>query len=388
MKSEEEMSKFHQRLQTRPFSELGCLFLLVLGILGVIGIIRIFFDFDDTSPRVSQVYLADLNGDDHLDAFLVFLNELHKVLLNDGHGNFKKGQELLMRNYVLALGDINGDGQTDAILSLFDFEENRNFLACNTDLPDLVLDNYLNSRSLQPFAIMDSNQDGSPKSFIAGCCRYTSTLISYGDLASGSSCISTNNARALNLTDLNDDNALDAFVAKGWVVTDRKTQRKVPNEVWLNDGNGNFYDSGQRLGQAESFSVDLGDVNGNGFADAAVGNRGPDEIWFNDGQGNFSNSSQRLGNGFTQIVFLADLDGDIDLDLFAGGKTNARIWLNDGSGHFLPGQRISFGRTEAVTVGDVTGDGVEDIFVAGVKSYQVWQGKGDGHFSAESRTDY
>lgn len=382
------MSKFHQRLQTRPFSQLGCLFLLVLGILGIIGIVQIFFDFDDTSPRVSQVYLADLNGDNHLDAFLVFLNELHKVLLNDGHGNFKLYQALLMHNYVLALGDINGDGQTDAILSLFEFEEIRNFLACNTDVPDLVLDNHLDSRSLQPFAIMDSNQDGSLKSFIAGCCRYTSTLISYGDLASGSSCIKTNNARALNLADLNGDNILDAFVAKGWVVTDRKTQRKVPNEVWFNDGSGNFYDSGQRLGQAESFSVDLGDLNGDDFADAVVGNRGPDEIWFNNGQGNFSNIGQRLGNDLTQIVFLADLDGDIDLDLFAGGKTSARIWLNDGSGHFLPGQRISFSRAEAVTIGDVTGDGIVDVFVAGVETYQVWRGKGDGHFSAEPRTNY
>ncbi|MGD8402850.1 MAG: VCBS repeat-containing protein [Anaerolineales bacterium] len=349
---------------------------------------KIFIAFDDTSPRISQVYLADLNRDDHLDAFLVFLNELHKVLLNDGHGNFTRNQELLMHNYVLALGDINGDGQTDAILSLFEFEENRNFIACNTDLPDLVLDNPLNAKSLQPFAIQDSNQDGIPESFIAGCCRSTSTLISYGDITNGSQCLETSNARALTLADLNGDKALDAFVTKGWVTTDGKTARRVPNEVWFNDGSGNFYDSGQRLGQAESYSVVLGDVNGDGFTDAVVGNRGADEIWLNDGQGNFSDSGQRLGNGFTQTVYLAQLDGDSDLDLYAVGKTSGRVWLNDGDGQFLSGQRSRFGRTKTATIGDVTGDGVIDILVVGVKSYQVWQGDGDGHFTAGSYTDF
>ncbi len=191
------MSKVYQWFRIRSLTRLGCLFLLILGILGVVGFFQILFDFDDTSPRISQVYLADLNGDDHLDAFLVFLNELHKVLLNDGNGHLSKSRELIMYNYVLALGDINGDGQTDAILSLFEFEDNRNFLACNTDLPGLVSDNPLNAKSLQSFAIKDSNQDGIPESFIAGCCRSTSTLISYGDIASGSACLETNNVRAL-----------------------------------------------------------------------------------------------------------------------------------------------------------------------------------------------
>ncbi len=382
------MSKIHQPLQTRPFSQLGCLFLLVLGILGMIGIIQIFFEFDNTSPRVSQVYLADLNGDGHLDAFLVFLNELHKVLLNDGHGNFKLGQELLMYNYVLALGDINGDGQTDAILSLFNFEDNRNFLSCNTDLPDLIIDNHLNSSSMQSFAITDSNQDGSPESFIAGCCRSTSTLISYGEITKGTPCLKTNNVRTLTLADLNGDKALDAFLAKGRVIADGKTARRVPNEVWFNDGSGNFYDSSQRLGQAESYAVVLGDVNGDSFADAIVGNRWADEVWYNDRQGNFSDSGQRLGSGLTQTVYLADLDGDSDLDFFAVGKTSGRVWLNDGEGQFLSGQRIHFGRAKVATIGDVTGNGIVDILVAGVGSYQVWRGDGAGRFSANPRTGY
>ena len=343
---------------------------------------------DETSPSVYSVYLSDLNGDDHLDAFLVFRNELHKVLLNDGNGYLSKSQELLIHNYVLALGDINGDSQTDVILSLVRFEDNKSFLACKMDAPALVSDNFLNATSLQPFAIKDSDRDGFPEAFIAGCCSYTSTFISYGEFASGSTCLGENNARAVALADLNGDKTLDTFLAKGRVTINGKTQRGLSNEVWFNDGNGNFYDSGQQLGQAESYSVVLGDVNGDGFIDAVVGNRWADDIWLNDGQGNFSNSGQRLGNALTQTIFLADLDGDSDLDLFTGGKTSGRIWLNDGAGRFSSGQRIRFGRTEAVTIGDVTGDGIVDIFIAGVESYQVWQGDGDGRFTPGLSADF
>lgn len=134
--------------------------------------------------------------------------------------------------------------------------------------------------------------------------------------------------------------------------------------------------------------IALRDLNGNGFLDAVVGNRGADEIWFNDGLGNFSDSGQKLGNGLTRSLFLAELDGDGNLDLVVGGETGAQVWLNDGRGHFGQGQLIDHDRYAAIALGDVTGDGLVDIFIAEVSAYQVWRGEGNGRFRPEPRGSF
>ena len=56
---------------------------------------------------------------------------------------------------------------------------------------------------------------------------------------------------------------LDAFIGN---INDQ------PNTVWLNDGLGNFSDTGQRLGGSYSAEVVLGDVDSDGDLDAFVAN--------------------------------------------------------------------------------------------------------------------
>jgi hypothetical protein len=196
-------------------------------------------------------------------------------------------------------------------------------------------------------------------------------------------CLESENSGALALGDLNGDETLDVFLAKGWT----PPTRNIANEVWFNDGQGNFTDSGQRLGNAESYAVALGDLNRDGFLDAVVGNRGAGEIWFNDGQGNFGLGQQHLGRGINTI-FVSDLDRDDDLDLFLGGGGSIQVWLNDGTGQFKAGQRINLDRYDAAAVGDVTADGIPDVFVGGPAAYQVWRGDGKGRFSAGRRSAY
>jgi hypothetical protein len=335
---------------------------------------------DETKPRLFQAYLADLNGDGPLDAFLVYFNEVNRVVLNDGNGHFTYDRGLVIYSYALALGDINADGQVEAILNNFEGQETQ--LLCAQSPPNFRLHSPADSFSSQVFAMRDENDDGSTESFLASCCNGSTVIYNYKTFSNESPCLGQGQANAVALADLNGDGALDAFLAKGRRGILGWEEKDTPNEVWLNNGQGNFIDSGQRLGQAVSLAVVVGDVNGDGFPDAVVGNRGPDDVWLNDGQGRFSNSGQRLGGGMTHSLFLVDLDEDGDLDLFTVGESSSRAWLNDGDGGFRSGQRIRYGWNTAVAVGDVTGDGVVDVFVAGLETYQVWRGAGNGRFTS------
>ena len=134
----------------------------------------------------------------------------------------------------------------------------------------------------------------------------------------------------VSLGDVDGDGDLDAFVAN-------PGDTNAPNRVWLNDGGGNFSDSGNSLGDSQSFDVRLGDLDGDGDLDAFVANADidPNRVWLNDGNGNFSDSNNSLGNSNSHGVSLGDVDGDGDLDAFVANLGEANlVWLNDGDGNF------------------------------------------------------
>ena len=202
------------------------------------------------------------------------------------------------------------------------------------------------------------------------------------------------NSFALALADLDDDGDIDAFVANG------AYSGGNPNKVWLNDGSGRFTDSGQNLGHNNTGAVALADLDGDGDLDAFAGNHpvwennhnvgGGHCIWFNDGRGRFTNSGQALGNAESRSVSLGDIDADGDIDSLIGNYTNYgnKFWLNDGKGFFTDGS-LSLGTIESrdAQLADLDGDGDLDAFVTHLSSQnsaacanKVWFSQGDGTF--------
>ena len=169
------------------------------------------------------------------------------------------------------------------------------------------------------------------------------------------------NSFSVALGDLDGDGDLDAFCAN----IGAALVFGAPDTVYMNNGAGVFTDSGQRLGNLPSTSVALGDLDGDGDLDAFVTSFSrPNKVWLNDGAGIFSDSGQSLAWPGMSVA-LGDLDGDGDLDAFVGhdSSTGCRVWRNNGAGIFSDSGQ-SFGGTDifSVALGDLDGDGDLDAF--------------------------
>ena len=230
---------------------------------------------------------GDVDGDGDIDVMVANFSGPNQLWLNDGNGNFTDSGQLLgnSQSNALQLGDLDGDGDLDAIIS--------NGSSGNPQIPNKV---WFNDGT---GIFSDSGQE-------------LGVYISV----------------SVQLADLDNDGDLDAFFSNGL------NGPGQPNEVYLNDGLGNFTDSGQALGLTDGFAV-LADLDNDGDIDAFVAcylSR-QDRVWLNDGFANFTDTGQRLGNSISHGADLADIDNDGDTDaivanILGGG---ARLWLNDGS---------------------------------------------------------
>jgi hypothetical protein len=266
------------------------------------------------------VALGDLNGDGHLDAFIAngYGAEYDQIWFNNGTGIFSdSGQQLgPTASKGVALGDLNSDGHLDAFVV--------NWLS-----PHKV---YFN--------------DGQGIFTESEQLLFTPAI----------------NSQGIVLADLNGDGHLDAFIG---------TEEQSANEIWFNDGTGNFTQSAQPFPITWTPKAAIGDLNGDGYLDIYMANEQmPDEVWFNDGTGFFTRSEQIFDNVNSSDVVLADIDGDGDLDAIVIGTYGPpkTIWLNNGSGIFTDsGQRLNdvfYAAHSRVIAGDLNKDGAIDLFFA------------------------
>jgi len=361
----------------------------------------------NSPPKTRAVALADLDGDGDLDAYAANGKnegiEPDRVWLNDGTGKFTdSGQKIGEWNgYDVVMRDVDNDGDVDALVAnsgavaMWSNNGAGTFSSRVRTFGDSELGAYHFS-----LGVGDLDGDGDLDIFMAGCCGAVASgpggnwvMLPYntvwlndgqGNFLDTGQRLRSLGSSAVAVGDLDGDGDLDAFVGNSsyQANTSANPIGPQPDTVWLNDGSGQFADSGQQLGQADTYAVALGDLDGDGDLDALVGNNGPNEVWLNDSLGNFSDSGQAPGNSRTRFVALQDLDSDGDLDAVVGDDASVEVWLNDGLGNFSKGgQDLPYSRWQAVTVGDVNGDDTPDIFAAGVDDYKVWLNDGLGNFA-------
>ncbi|HLF24739.1 MAG TPA: FG-GAP-like repeat-containing protein [Anaerolineae bacterium] len=388
-----------------------------------------FYPSGPPAPRSNAVSLSDLDGDGDVDAVvgngpgnIDYSGEPNTIWLNDGSGRFSDtGQRLIGSHgtnwdvtHAVALGDLDGDGDTDALFG--NAVPSPNTVWLNDGAGHFQLHGeyamkppdefgYILSQAL---ALGDLDGDGDLDVYVGNCCRseYGGTgpggpfegyanadnMVWFNDGAgrftdSGQR-LGNRATGAIALGDLDGDGDLDAFEVNQ--SGGPPAPGSAPNDlVWLNDGAGYFTDSEQRLGSSNGQAVALGDVDGDGDLDAFVGNADfgrADEVWWNDGEGNFTDSGQRLGGQDTRSVALDDLDRDGDLDAFVGNAVSGWIWTNDGLGRFTDSdQRFDWSSAYTIHLADVDGDGNTDVFAIRFNGdYRIWRNDGAGWFRRET----
>ncbi|HET6202173.1 MAG TPA: VCBS repeat-containing protein [Planctomycetota bacterium] len=340
-----------------------------------------------------EVALGDVDGDGALDVFVGNAGN-NRLYRNDGTGVFGDVSATNLPSTLLpnpnaetraiALGDLDGDGDLDAILGVEGLGGQGNRLYLNGGagvFADATVTNLPVASGARTVALGDVDSDGDPDAFLGSSC--SSGGIGQGHLflnggASVFTDVTTTNlpaigcaTRAAAFGDLDGDGDLDLYV--GTIGLERFLR---------NDGSGVFTDA--TAGNLPTMidpteAVALGDVDGDGDLDAFVGNATytgpqPSRLYLNNGTGAFADVTATNLPGLTGATYdveLGDVDGDGDLDALVGnggysGPGN-RLDLNNGSGVFtiapatsLPGSPED---TQAVALGDVDGDGDLDAVV-------------------------
>jgi hypothetical protein len=377
-------------------------------------------------PFKNWTQVVDLNGDGDLDVLVSHTRWEEKDLswagvgrwINKGNGRFELVHDKQLEYFAAfaaGAGDADLDGDADIFVQDFDVRLLMNQGGMQGGEPgEFQLRNELNSPSSYgkgyrdmggTITTGDLNGDGRVDALIGGCCYGLNPIESGSDFPSAPSIswIWINDVqekghltghilpmdflngipfREAALGDVDGDGDLDVFAAVGKPTLGKTSS--ISGLLLLNDGTGQLTVS-ETMGNTDSTSVALGDVNGDTRLDALVGTTGGAGVWLNKrdaGTPIFFTPESSLGNTRLKSVFLADLDGDGDLDALLAGLRKAVLWWNDGQGEFSRSNvSLNYKEDTGLAVGDFDGDGDSDVFAGNNDDYyRTWLNDGTGHF--------
>lgn len=312
-----------------------------------------------TGVRKGQLSFADYDRDGDLD--LAITGEITeygttKIYQNDGNGTFSdSGIELIdVYNSGLAWGDYDNDGDLDLVL-----------IGARMGAPGLVAKIYENYEKegvvtfrdsgipdLTPVASgsvawADYDNDGDLDLALSGeqagvgnyVCKIYKNDYSNNPtnpfLTVGDSLTPVMNS-SLAWGDYNNDGWLDIAICG------QTTGGKYVSEIWKNDGDGTFTETGDSLDGVNNSSLAWGDYDNDGDLDLVVigsetGEVPSSKIYESDGDPNynFTPNGQSLTDVDQGSVAWCDYDGDKDIDLALTGYSESgpltKIYKNDES---------------------------------------------------------
>jgi hypothetical protein len=332
----------------------------------------------DVGPGNDRTYaavLGDVDGDGRLDLATGGYDGQTVIYINDGSGN---PYDTIAHDFcphsgdtvALAMGDVDKDGDLDLIIGNY---AGMNVVCRNIGGGHFDAFGLVGTGSDLTMAMELGDVDGDGDLDLA-VGNYTEQDVVYLNDGDGTfDTIShtvgppsgTTGTEALALGDVDGDGDLDLAVGKTF---------GQQNLVYLNDGDGSFDTISHTFGTGSdwTYALAMGDLNGDGYLDLAVGNiqTGSEQnaVYTGNGDGTFANIPTPFGTGTdnTYALAMGDVDGDGDLDLAVGKGGQNAVYFNDGDGTFDTISR-TFGtgsdNTHVLALGDVDGDGSLDMAV-------------------------
>ncbi len=317
----------------------------------------IFSSSDFGSGVSTRVAIGDLDGDGNLDALIANYDQPQDIWLGNGDGTFTTATFGSGNSQDVALGDLDSDGDLDAIVG--NYNQAQEIWLNNGD--GTFSSTAFGAGSTMDVALGDLDGDGDLDAILTSNAGSSNEIwLNNGDGTFASATFGTGNSRQVGIGDLDGDGDLDAIIAN----------QNQPQDIWLNNGDGTFTSS--TFGSGNSRGLVIGDLDGDGDIDAIVVNYTAHEIWLGNDDGTFSSSA--FGAGQSGGATLGDLDRDGDLDAIianTGGEAQ-EIWLNNGDGSFVS-SAFDNGNSLGAALGDLDNDGdLDAIIVNSGQSNRIW----------------
>ena len=184
---------------------------------------------------------------------------------------------------------------------------------------------------------------------------------------------------AWSFLDIDLDGDDDIFQATIWYGNPYTFEnvKKVPAELYINDGDNNFiYSEDYFSNEIPSFvhprkSISA-DFNSDGYPDIFIVDHGYDKDPFpgatnwlvlSDGKGKYISKEFTERSEFFHGAAAGDLDGDLDVDIF---DSRGYIYTNDGKGNFnVSKSNLNTNQRYTVEIFDLNNDGYNEIIVSG-----------------------